>query len=89
MAFRVTCQNGHLEVAQWVYSLGGVDHHTEDEGALQRACQNGHLETVQYLFDLGIPEQSVVDCLRWETTRETLQLYIAGKKTKSARTVTS
>ena len=30
-AFRLACQNGHLEVAQWVYTLGDVDYHTCDE----------------------------------------------------------
>ena len=36
-AFQLACYSGHLEVAQWVYLLGGVDHHAEDERAFRRA----------------------------------------------------
>ena len=64
-----------------------MDHHAKGDWAFRQACQNGHLEIVQYLLDLGIPDEVVEDCLQWEMSMETLQLYIAGKKTKSARTV--
>ena len=42
-AFRCACGNGHLEVAQWIYTLGGVDHHAIDEYAFREASQKGHL----------------------------------------------
>jgi hypothetical protein len=38
---------------QWLWSLGGIDLHAENDDAFRRACQFGHLETAQWLWSLG------------------------------------
>ena len=52
-AFQKACEFGHLELAQWIYSLGGVDHHAYNEWAFVLACEIGHLEMVQWIYSLG------------------------------------
>ena len=52
-AFASECKEGHLELAQWLVSLGGVDIHAYDEGAFRGACYKGHLELAQWLVSLG------------------------------------
>ena len=52
-AFRMACCWGHLETAQWLYSLGDVDIHTDDEYAFRWACSHKHLETAKWLYSLG------------------------------------
>jgi hypothetical protein len=49
-AFRFACENGHLETARWVYTLGGVNVHACDDLAFRHACMCGHLETAKWLF---------------------------------------
>jgi hypothetical protein len=51
-AFQGARWRGHLEAAQYLVSLGGVDHHAEDEWAFRRACCYGQL-VVRYLVSLG------------------------------------
>ena len=53
MTFRLACSKGHLQTAQWLYSLGNVDIHAENEYAFRFACSNGHLEVAQWLYSLG------------------------------------
>ena len=47
------CENGHLTVAQWLYSFGDGNIHQENEYAFRLSCQNGHLTVVQWLYSLG------------------------------------
>ena len=47
------CQNGHLTVAQWLYALGGVDIHAENEHAFRWSCRDGHLTVAQWLYSIG------------------------------------
>ena len=41
-AFREACRNDHLDVAQWMWSLGGVNHYARDDYAFRGACWKGH-----------------------------------------------
>ena len=86
-AFRSACKNGHLEVAQWVYSLGGVDHHARNEWAFRKACAYCNLEIIQYLLSLTVSEDVIVECLKYKSCQNILQQHIRCKKIKSARSV--
>ena len=49
---RGACENGHIEVAKWVYSLGGVNIHGYNDYAFRLACGNGHLEVAKWIYSL-------------------------------------
>ena len=44
--------NGHLEVVQYLVSLG-ADIRADNDYAVQEASRNGHLDVVKYLVSLG------------------------------------
>jgi hypothetical protein len=52
-AFRCSFTNGHLELAQWLWSLGDVDMHGENDTVFWLTCNNNYLETAQWFWSLG------------------------------------
>ena len=53
VAFRWTCENGHLDIAQWLYQIKPtIDISAQDEEAFRGTCQNGHLEVAQWLYHI-------------------------------------
>ena len=51
--FLRNCENGYLTVAKWLYNIGGVDIHAENELEFAWSCNNGHLAIAQWLYSLG------------------------------------
>jgi hypothetical protein len=51
-AMRMSCWNGHIENAKWLYSLG-ADIHMRSEMPFRVSCEYGHLEIAKWLYSLG------------------------------------
>ena len=57
-AFRLSCHNGHLEVAQWLLQIPkktgrpDIDISIHDEEAFRFACYDGHLLVAQWLHQI-------------------------------------
>jgi hypothetical protein len=50
-AFVFACNFGHIEVAKWLYSLGGISISSINR-AFCYSCEDGKLEVAKWLFDL-------------------------------------
>lgn len=53
--FKFVCKNGHIHVAQWLYTLKPEIVNSEsdwDEYAFRWACHNGYLDVAQWLFSV-------------------------------------
>jgi hypothetical protein len=49
----MACQNGHIQVAQWLFSIKPtLDISAENNYAFRMACQNGHIQVAQWLFSI-------------------------------------
>jgi Ankyrin repeats (3 copies) len=54
--FRMSCEKGHLNVAQWLIDLGKkatspIDIHAGYEYSFKKCCANGHLDVAKWLID--------------------------------------
>ena len=47
------CQNGYINIAQWIYELEDINIHADGEVAFRLACMNGQLNVAQWLYSLG------------------------------------
>ena len=48
--FNLSCENGHIKIAKWLYSLG-VD---INQCLFRYVCKNGHIEIAKWLHSLGV-----------------------------------
>jgi hypothetical protein len=52
-AFRCACENGHLELAQWLYQIKPtINISAYNEEAFRLACSYGHFDVAQWLQSL-------------------------------------
>jgi hypothetical protein len=74
--FNNACKMGHLKVAQWLYSLGGVNIHINNENAFRWACKWVQLEVAQWLYSLGGVNIHIMDedAFRWACLRGYLNI---------------
>lgn len=47
------CSFGRLDIAQWLYSTGNIDIHTDDEKPFRLSCCCGRKDIAQWLYELN------------------------------------
>ena len=53
ISFNHACSKGWLKTAKWLYSLGKIDIHYNNDYAFDIACQNGKINIAKWLYSLG------------------------------------
>ena len=46
------CKRGHLTVTKWLYSIGDVNIHADNESAFRWSCEKGHLTVAKWLYSI-------------------------------------
>ena len=60
--FFTICSYGYVETAKWLYSLGNIDIHTENEFAFRWSCMYDKKEIVKwFIFELGYINDPIID----------------------------
>lgn len=73
LAFAFACVNGHLQIAQWLYSLKGVDIHAAiHTEVFRKMCNKGHLEVARWLLSLddAWSEELLAMVKTWPVSRD-------------------
>lgn len=52
-AFEEACNNGHLNIVRWIYSLG-IDIYHDISNIVHNACENGFLDIVQWIYPAAV-----------------------------------
>jgi hypothetical protein len=62
-----SCRNGHLEVAQWLWSISNetINIHAYNEWAFRCSCYHGHLEVAQWLWSICNGTIDIHACSGW------------------------
>jgi ankyrin repeat protein len=65
--FLSSCNNGHLKVAQLLWSIGSstIDIHANGEYAFRWSCMRGHLEVAQWLWSISNETINIHVCADW------------------------
>ena len=50
--FLVACENGMIQVAQWIFNSTPIDICSDNDWAFRNACENGHKEVAEWLQSL-------------------------------------
>ena len=53
--FREVCQRGHLNIAQWLYSLKCINIHVWNDEPFRLACVNNHMDLAKWLVSISLP----------------------------------
>ena len=51
-AFRLSCENGHIEIAKWLYGLG--INTKDNDNVFVWSCKNNRIEIAKWLYSLGL-----------------------------------
>ena len=66
--FQMSCEEGRIDLAQWLHSLGGIDIHYADDMAFRATCENGHINIAKWLYSFGSVDIHVYnDISFWRT----------------------
>ncbi|AYV83289.1 MAG: hypothetical protein Hyperionvirus5_95 [Hyperionvirus sp.] len=52
VAFRISCFRGLIEMAEWLYSCGGVDVHIRSDEPFKDACEKKHFWIIRWLLSV-------------------------------------